>query len=40
VVALLWPALARIGPLHTLKPLEPDPPAQNSDRDTAWSTVT
>ena len=25
IVALVWPALARIGPLHTLKPLEPDP---------------
>ena len=25
IVALLWPALARIGPLHTLKPLESDP---------------
>jgi MFS family permease len=25
VVALAWPALARIGPLHTLRPLEPDP---------------
>jgi MFS family permease len=26
VVALTWPALARLGPLHTLTPLEPDPP--------------
>ena len=25
VVALLWPALAKIGPLHTLRPLEADP---------------
>jgi MFS family permease len=24
-VALIWPALARIGPLHTLKPLEDEP---------------
>jgi MFS family permease len=24
-VALIWPALARIGPLHTLKPMEPEP---------------
>jgi len=35
-VALLWPALARLGPLHTLKPLEPDPAA--TDRSTR-STV-
>lgn len=25
VIAVVWPALARIGPLHTLKPLEDDP---------------
>jgi MFS family permease len=24
VVALAWPALARVGPLHTLRPLDPD----------------
>ena len=28
VVAALWPALARLDPLHTLKPLEPDPAAR------------
>ena len=38
-VAMLWPALARLGPLHTLKPLEPDPPAQTGERDPAWSTT-
>jgi MFS family permease len=25
-VVAIWPQLARIGPLHTLRPLEPDPP--------------
>jgi MFS family permease len=40
VVAALWPALARLDPLHTLKPLEPDPAARSRDRDGALSTVT
>ena len=31
-VAMLWPALARLGPLHTLKPLEPDPSDHPSHR--------
>jgi hypothetical protein len=31
-VALIWPALARLGPLHTLKPLEPDPTDHPSRR--------
>jgi MFS family permease len=34
-VALLWPALARLGPLHTLKPLEPDLPDPSSRRSTS-----
>jgi MFS family permease len=40
VVAALWPALARLDPLHTLKPLEPDLTARTLDRDEALSTVT
>ena len=35
VVAMLWPALARLGPLHTLKPLEPDPSDRPSQRTSA-----
>jgi MFS family permease len=40
VVAALWPALARLDPLHTLKPLESDPAARTQGRDEALSTVT
>jgi MFS family permease len=40
VVAVLWPALARLDPLHTLKPLEPDRPARSRDRDGALNTAT
>jgi hypothetical protein len=40
VVAMLWPALSRIGPLHTLRPLEPDPSAHKTERDAALSTAT
>lgn len=40
VVAMLWPALSRIGPLHTLRPLEPDPSANKTERDAALSTAT
>lgn len=35
VVALLWPALARIGPLNTLKPLEADPNEHAATRSTS-----
>jgi len=36
-VALIWPDLARIGPLHTLRPAEPDPepPLASTSRSTA-----
>jgi MFS family permease len=39
VVAMLCPALARIGPLHTLRPLEPDPSAPTTRQESAWSTA-
>src|SRR4051812_9182496 len=34
-VALLWPALSRIGPLHALKPLEPAPTDATSEASAA-----
>ena len=40
VVAAVWPVLARLDPLHTLKPLEPDPTVQAPERDNAWSAAT
>jgi MFS family permease len=39
VVAMLCPDLARIGPLNTLKPLEPDPSAPNTRQGSAWSAA-
>jgi hypothetical protein len=40
VVAAIWPALARLDPLHTLKPLEPDLSARALDRDGVLNTAT